>query len=251
MQRQGLRVRGAVSSAPCKVCNDASPLYGVTDFNKNCEEAHGTFLPLKGVPIYYHRCNTCGLIFTPAFDDWCHAEYIEHIYNDDYVQVDPEYIDVRAVNNAAMVMNFIKRGHALKCVDYGGGNGRLARALTECGVDATSWDPMVSDTVIPPPESFDFVSAFEVLEHTPDPVDSVREALGLLNHQGVLFFSTLTIDHLAPRAMDHWYIAPRNGHITLYTKRALTTLFGQFDYHVHHFSSGVHMALREAPAWLA
>jgi 2-polyprenyl-3-methyl-5-hydroxy-6-metoxy-1,4-benzoquinol methylase len=104
---------------------------------------------------------------------------------------------------------------------------------------------------VPPSGSFDFISAFEVLEHTPEPLATVQEALGLLNERGVLLFSTLTIDHVPPRGMDNWYIAPRNGHITLYTRRSLQTMFAGLGYRIHHFNDNLHMALKDVPEWLS
>ena len=234
----------------CKVCDSQAPLYGVTDFNKSCEEARGYYLPLAGVPIYYHRCNECGLIFTHAFDQWSKADYVQHIYNDDYVLIDPDYVDTRPAGNATFILDFVKKGRDLKCLDYGGGNGKLAGLLREGGLDAQSWDPMDASGTPPPSGFFDFMSAFEVLEHTPDPAATAREALGMLGPRGVLLFSTLTVDHVPARGMDNWYIAPRNGHITLYTRRALDTLFAQEGYRVHHFNDNLHMALKDDPDWL-
>jgi hypothetical protein len=250
MQTLGEMIGAVAHDVECKVCQGRATLYGVTDFNKSCEEHRGKYLSLSGVAIYYHRCDSCGLIFTTAFDRWDKADFLRHIYNDAYELVDPDYVDVRPANNAEFILTFIKKGEALACVDYGGGNGKLAGLLRERGVDARSWDPMGDDGAIPASGAFDFVSAFEVLEHTPSPLQSIEEALGLLGERGVMLFSTLTTDHLPPRAMDNWYIAPRNGHITLYTKRSLKTLFERYGYRLHHFSEGVHMALREAPSWL-
>ncbi|WP_438393491.1 class I SAM-dependent methyltransferase [Caballeronia sp. DA-9] len=244
-------VRPVVHVSTCKICNSQAPLYGVADFNKSCEEARGRYLPLVGVPVYYHRCNHCGLVFTRAFDDWTKADYAQHIYNEDYVLIDPDYIDVRPASNAGFIRDFIKKGRDLKCLDYGGGNGTLARLLQEAGVDAHSWDPMDAVGSPSPSGPFDFISAFEVLEHTPKPVATVREALSMLSPRGVLVFSTLTIDHVPARGMDNWYIAPRNGHITLYTRRALLTLFEGEGYRVHHFNNNLHMALNHDPDWLS
>ncbi|MEA3126124.1 MAG: hypothetical protein QOD67_3143 [Caballeronia sp.] len=229
----------------CKVCQGEAPLYGVTDFNKNCGEPRGCYLPLTGVPVYYHRCVRCGLVYTNAFDHWKKSDYLRHIYNDDYRVVDPDYADVRPTNNATLVFNFIQKGQSPKCLDYGGGNGKLTALLREGQVDASSWDPMAEDEEMPPSGSFDFVSAFEVLEHTPQPLTSVQQALGLLKRRGVVLFSTLTIDALPPRAIDHWYIAPRNGHITIHTRQSLHTMFAKFGYRVHHFNDNLHLALNE------
>jgi SAM-dependent methyltransferase len=244
-------VGATVRVSTCKICNAQATLYGVTDFNKSCEEARGYYLPLAGVPIYYHRCGECGLIFTHAFDQWSKADYVRHIYNDDYVLIDPDYVDSRPTGNAAFILNFVKKGKDLKCLDYGGGNGKLAGLLREGGLDAQSWDPMDAAGTPPPAERFDFMSAFEVLEHTPDPVATVREAVGMLGSRGVLLFSTLTVDHVPARGMDNWYIAPRNGHITLYTRHALDTLFAQEGYRVHHFNDNLHLALNHDPDWLS
>lgn len=250
MQTLGEMIGPVTATAPCKVCGDKADLYGVADFNKSCEEQHQKYLQLSGVPVYYHRCNACGFIFTNAFDHWSSADFGMHIYNNDYVLVDPDYVEVRARNNALLVSDFIKNAEGLKCLDYGGGNGGMAALLKSGGIDASSWDPFGSDGALPASKAFDFVSAFEVFEHTVDPVATAKESLGLLTEKGVLFFSTLTMDHVPPRGMDNWYIAPRNGHISLYTNRALEALFGGFGYHVHHFSAGTHMAIDETPEWL-
>ena len=234
----------------CKICKGAAPLYGVVDFNKNCLEREGVFLPLLGVPVYYYQCESCGLIFSEAFDDWSPADFRAHIYNDAYITVDPEYVEVRPQKLADMVFNFIKRGANLKPLDYGGGEGRTAALLRERGIAATSWDPLAS-TALPPGDTFDVVTCFEVFEHTTRPRATAEDALRFLAPQGVLLFSTLTAEGLPPRHVDYWYLAPRNGHVTIYSKAALKTLFAQLGCTVHHFNDNVHMAYRRLPAWLA
>src|SRR5688572_11644768 len=81
--------------APCKICGADSPLFGVCDFNRSCEEGRGKFLPLSGIAIYYRRCSSCGLLFTEAFDRWAEDEFKAHIYNGGYAVVDPDFEDVR------------------------------------------------------------------------------------------------------------------------------------------------------------
>ncbi|MFM0314480.1 class I SAM-dependent methyltransferase [Paraburkholderia nemoris] len=251
MHIEGDRLDPVASVSICKICRGRAPLCGVADFNKNCEERRSHFLPLAAIPVYYHRCDDCGLVFTHAFDRWSKSAFVKHIYNAAYADVDPDYIEARPAANASAIANFIARGDRLKCLDYGGGNGRLAALLRERGVDAHSWDPMGQGGAEPAPDSFDLVMAFEVLEHTPDPCVTVASALSMLRPNGVMLFSTLTIDSLPPRAMDHWYIAPRNGHITIHTSRSLESLFEAFGYRVHHFDQNTHLALREVPDWLS
>lgn len=248
---EGDRLEAVPSMSICKICRGRAPLCGVADFNKNCEERRGHLLPLAAIPIYYHCCDDCGLVFTHAFDRWSKSAFVKHIYNAAYADVDPDYIAARPAANAMVIENFIARADGPKCLDYGGGNGRLAELLRERGVDAHSWDPMGQGHAEPVPDSFDLVTAFEVLEHTPSPRETVASALSMLRPYGVMLFTTLTIDSLPPRAMDHWYIAPRNGHITIHTSRSLEMLFDAFGYRVHHFDQNTHVALREVPDWLS
>ncbi|WP_153102091.1 class I SAM-dependent methyltransferase [Paraburkholderia hayleyella] len=244
-----LAVHDAVST--CKVCGNATALYGVADFNKTCAEHWGRYFPLLGVPIYYHQCSHCGLVFTRAFDHWSNDQFREHIYNDDYVLVDPDYVDERPRALAGVMQDFVRQAPPLALLDYGGGNGKMATLLAEQGLNAQSWDPVANEGHdLPPLAAFDLVSAFEVMEHTPDPLKTAGEALGFLRENGALLFSTLTIDHLPPQAIHFWYIAPRNGHISIHTNRSLEIMFGTFGYRVHHFSNLYHLALKQAPDWL-
>ncbi|KAA8726673.1 class I SAM-dependent methyltransferase [Ewingella americana] len=229
---------------PCKVCSGHATLHGVCDLNKSCEERRGSFLPLAGVPIYYHRCDACGLIFTRAFDRWSKADYLQHIYNEDYVKVDPDYVDIRSRDNAALIISFIKPGLHPKVLDYGGGNGRLAKLLNDAGIDAQSWDPMNEEPLSAHLGSFDLVTAFEVLEHTPDPLASLCQALSLINESGAMLFSTLLSNAASRRGVNHWYISPRNGHITIFTRAALTKLLGNFGFQLHSVNEGLHIAVR-------
>jgi 2-polyprenyl-6-hydroxyphenyl methylase/3-demethylubiquinone-9 3-methyltransferase len=244
------RVRNRSEDVPCKICGTASALDGVVDFNKNASEPQNVFLPLCGVPVYYHRCPNCGCVFTVAFDDWSLADFSRHIYDEAYAEVDPDYREKRPIANARLVANFITRGTDLRVLDYGGGNGRLARELVALGVAALSWDPMEPGDTRPPVASFDLVTCFEVAEHTPTPVDTFADALSYLRPGGVMLFSTLTIDGLPPRGLHHWYIAPRNGHLTIYTKRGLALMAERFARRVHHFDSVYHLCHAEIPGWI-
>jgi 2-polyprenyl-3-methyl-5-hydroxy-6-metoxy-1,4-benzoquinol methylase len=235
---------------PCKVCGLDSERYGVLDFNKNCLESLGRYLPLIGVPVYYHQCMSCKLVFTAAFDSWGKSEFLAHVYNAEYEFVDPEYRETRPSGSAKVVADFIQQRKDLSVLDYGGGNGVMAQCLTLGGYNAYSWDPMDSESQKPGPRAFSLVSAFEVFEHTPTPRQTFVEAMDFLRDDGVLFFSTLTIDDLPPRSSHFWYISPRNGHVTIYTTRSLDKLAHDHGYKMHHFDDSMHMAYRILPDWL-
>ena len=231
----------------CKICGQATRLYGVVDFNKNCEANRGRFFPLAGVPVWYHRCTNCRFLFTRQFDHWTADMFRRHIYNADYIQYDPDAEGDRARGNAQRLIKMARRRNVRRLLDYGGGNGIVARILTEHGFDAVSWDPFLTDLPEPPAGSFDLVSAYEVLEHTATPLLTCRKALSFLRAGGVFVFSTLTLDALRPQTCDNWYIAPRNGHISIHTSKSLELLFARLNRQVHHFDALLHVAHPIAP----
>ena len=44
----------------CKICDEATILYGVVDMHRPCLTAGVSHPPLSGHPIYYRRCAGCG-----------------------------------------------------------------------------------------------------------------------------------------------------------------------------------------------
>ena len=230
----------------CKICGGATELQGCVDAGRTCETGRDRFLPLTGQPIYYHRCQDCGFLFTTAFDDWSPADFRREIYNEGYAAADPDYADgSRSSLNIGVVATLMQRLEMRSLLDFGGGDGTLAAGLRALGFDARSWDPVADmDAAAPQPGAFELVTAFEVFEHTPQPLATTEQALGLLDAGGRLFFSTLLMDGLRRQATDHWYIAPRNGHISLHTSASLSRMFARFGWSVLSFDTVFHIATR-------
>jgi SAM-dependent methyltransferase len=236
----------------CKVCGSPSPLFGVVDFHKSCIEAQGRRLSLSGVPIYYRRCTVCRFVFTDVFDAWPDEAFLTHIYNENYITVDPDFVEVRPSGNARLIAaSFEASRSAMSILDYGGGNGRLAELLRAEGFSAETYDPFSSHSQ-PPESRFDLITCFEVVEHTPSPVRTIAVMSSLLNEGGAILFSTL----LQPANFDSvglnwWYAGPRNGHVSLYSAQALARLFANHEMRVASFSEGLHFAYREVPGFAA
>jgi 2-polyprenyl-3-methyl-5-hydroxy-6-metoxy-1,4-benzoquinol methylase len=93
------------------------------------------------------------------------------IYNDQYVLVDPDYVEARPrINAANMVAMLGDKASGLKHLDYGGGGGLLSKLLGEAGWRSSSYDPFVDrDTAVESLGQFDLITSFEVFEHVPDP----------------------------------------------------------------------------------
>jgi SAM-dependent methyltransferase len=238
--------------SPCKLCGGVSRLFGVTDFNRNCEEARGRFLPLSGIAVYYRRCEACGLVYSEAFDDWAPEDFETHIYNASYAEVDGDYEAIRPANTARMVVNAFGASAAdLAVLDYGGGNGAFGRALVEAGFRRTdTYDAFHPDHRVRPQAAYDLITCFETLEHMPDPLAGAADIAGFLKPDGMVLFSTLTQPaNFAAVGMQWWYIGPRNGHVTLHTKKSLAILWASQGLKVTSLNDNLHAAFRTIPAF--
>jgi hypothetical protein len=213
----------------CKVCGSQTELQGWVDLGKSCEIVRGNYLPLTGVAIAYRRCLECGFLFTRHFDDWSVEDWAATIYNEDYKLADPEAYDgSRARDQCDYVCIVAGQFQARTILDYGGGSGTLAAMLIERALAAASYDPIMGSAFEWSAEPYDLVTCFEVLEHTTTPMTTLDHIR--LMSTGRMVFSTLVMDGLPRQAMDHWYIAPRNGHVSLHTTKSLAVLFEKFGW---------------------
>ncbi|PTA96969.1 class I SAM-dependent methyltransferase [Kluyvera sp. Nf5] len=248
LSRGCMIIKGLQQRSKCKICDGNAQLHGVLDFNTSCLSTlpDHAVLPLTGVPIYYHRCENCGLIYTHAFDDWTFDDFKTHIYNDEYVLHDPDFTGARSKSNLELIMSNFEAIKEWRVLDYGGGDGQLAQLLCAEGVDAVGWDPFHLNNHLPTGK-FELIVCFEVFEHTPTPVETLMAACDYLKeNEGAIFFSTLVNDSTTREGMNHWYIAPRNGHITIHTKQSLDILFRKVGLEVIHFSDSFHMGYNPA-----
>jgi SAM-dependent methyltransferase len=239
---------------PCKICAAAAALYGVVDFNKSCGELRGLRLPLSGVPVYYRRCGACGFLFSDAFDAWNEEEFKTHIYNDGYHSVDPDYRSARPSANAALVTSLWDAQRATtRVLDFGGGNDVFCAALRASGFPAAvTFDPMVPEYARRPAEKFDLVTCFETLEHLPDPAAGIAQIIECVAEPGLILYSTLVLpENFDKYGLGWWYVGPRNGHISIFTRQALTALWNRHGYKTVSFNNDTHLAFRTLPSFLA
>jgi 2-polyprenyl-6-hydroxyphenyl methylase/3-demethylubiquinone-9 3-methyltransferase len=239
----------AQAAGPCKACGKPAPLFGVTDFNRSCEIVRGLRLPLSGVAVYYRRCGGCGLVFTDAFDDWSTADFTAHVYNAAYPQVDPDSLETRpAANVDLFAARFAPFAAELAILDYGGGNGRFAEGMRAAGFDCVTYDPLQPEFATRPGGRFRLVTCFETMEHLPDPAAGAADIAALLAEDGAVVCSTLVQPpDFEQIGMGWWYIGPRNGHITLFSRLALATVFHRAGLHMVSLNDNTHAAFRDEP----
>lgn len=239
-----------IEKTVCPVCNAGCSLLPAVDFNKSCA---GDVLDKSGVAVTYAVCNSCTFCFAPDICTWELQQFEQKIYNDQYILVDPEYVEIRPKSNAAFLKSmFGELDRSVRHLDYGGGNGTLSTILRESNWQSRSYDPFVhKDLLIEDLGKFDFITAFEVFEHVPDVSVLMATLKTLLAPGGVILFSTLLTDGniQASKPLTWWYASPRNGHISLFSNRSLAILAQRYGFGFGSFSAGTHVFCTEIPPW--
>jgi 2-polyprenyl-6-hydroxyphenyl methylase/3-demethylubiquinone-9 3-methyltransferase len=202
------------------------------DFHKNCEIYRRRVLDISGVPIYYHRCPACQFIFTTAFDRFTNEDFQRYIYNEDYLLVDPDYQEARPGINAANLCRLFSATKPGRVLDYGGGDGVLAERLRAEGFpQVVTYDPFVPRYSARPPDRFDCVLCFEVVEHSTDPLRTFADMNNFLADPGLIVFSTLLQPaDLDQQGLNWWYAGPRNAHVSLHSRASLEKVLQPFGF---------------------
>lgn len=233
----------------CPVCHLDAQLLDVVDFNTSCEQVRGRHFAPSGIAIYYALCPTCGFCFAPQMRHWTARQWKAHVYNDDYARVDPDHAERRPLANAALLRQLLPT--PVRHLDYGGGTGVLAATLAQAGWPSTSWDPLLASAASRPQGRYDLITAFEVVEHAPDPHALLAHWRELLQSGGVVLFSTLLSDgQLAPnQRLTWWYAAPRNGHVSLHSAQSLQRLAQHYGWQYTALSPTLHALHTTIPGW--
>jgi len=232
----------------CSACG-ASALSNVgdKDFAYSCNdhfEGRAQF-PVAHAAVPYLRCTACQFTFTAAMDGWQPQDFRNHIYNSDYTLADPVFVDVRPQRNSQMVAAMWNRAlqHTV-VLDYGGGDGAFAQRMQAMGHRCHTVDPFHGEDTSELLPSYDLITCFEVIEHVPH-ADLDAWLAGLLGHlspTGTVLISTELLD--ADLSLDNWYIAPRNGHISLHTTASLTALVARHGLSLYSINHEMHVLRR-------
>jgi hypothetical protein len=236
---------GRQPERPCKLCAQPSPLFDVVDFNKQCDYV---LYPenIVGIPVYYRRCDACGLVFTNFFDELDKDAWTRFVYNEDYKRIDPEFSRIRPERDARFVKELLKpywrEGDG--GFDYGGGAGVFAERMRQAGMNFLCVDPFGVDERPEGAGPERFLTSFEVFEHFVDLEASLEEAFGLCRTDEFLAIvgTKVVPAKLGKGQLSQWYYAgPRNGHITFYTTRSMELIAQRLGAEYRAVSSGMHL----------
>jgi hypothetical protein len=180
---------------------------------------------LASLEISYFRCQACGFVQTEE------PYWLERAYEQPIAKIDLGIVsrNVALADSASAVISMLFDSGG-RFLDWGGGYGILVRLLRDRGFDFYWQDPFCDNLFAQGFEWADgaraeLVTAFEVLEHLPRPVDDVARMAEIADN---LLVSTLLLPEPAPAPGDWWYYAPESGqHVSLYSRRSLTVLAGQ------------------------
>ena len=115
------------------------------------------------------------------------------------------------------------------------------------------WEPWGSPhayekSVLPSNSGFyNVCSAFEVFEHLPNPVATIKQICDKCSSDKlIILIGTGSHDLFVneQKRLSWWYAAPRNGHISLYSRVTLKLIGDMFGLSYISFSSGTHLLFR-------
>ena len=194
----------------------------------------GTALVLRRLQVAYFECPACGLVQTEN-PYWLDEAYAEAISSCDVGIVSRNLSLIRATS--LVIRAFFNP--AGRFMDYGAGTGLLVRAMRDSGYDFRYFDRYAKNVFARGFEAaedhqddrqYDLLTAFEVLEHLPDPMQGIADMLR--RSKNILLTTELLPSHKPPPG-QWWYYALETGqHVSFYSRRSLEYIASRSGLHL-------------------
>lgn len=208
------------------------------------------------------QCNQCGLVYTnPRPDDEALTAYYTFNNEWDYRFVQDWFIENADLQRPTwqrflrVMQHWQPHGRLL---DVGCGAGTFLLEAQKMGYDVVGQEVApyfvdygreqhgleilqgeLADLVLPA-SSLDIATAFDVIEHHPDPKSLLQEMHRLLKPGGLIVISTHDIGNLYARLYgERWRYLNPIGHLTYFTRSSLQAMLRQVGFEVV-YSGGIH-----------
>lgn len=212
----------------CKICGSESIAFdSATILNK--------------YEVQYYRCPDCGFIQTEE-PYWLDEAYSSAITSSDIGLVQRNVSLSRKIDVIFRTWNVLEDKSFL---DYGGGYGMFVRMMRDYGWNFEWYDEYCDNLFAQTHERslhhYDFITSFEMLEHLPDPYETLDKIFALCE---TAIFTTELLPDPVPKVIDWWYYGLDHGqHISFYTLETMKIIANRYKKHyfaafgLHFFSS--------------
>jgi len=193
--------------------------------------------------VSYFRCGACRFIQTET------PHWLEEAYSEAIGALDVGVMQ-RNLHNATVTSAIISLlfPSGVRFLDYAGGYGTLVRLMRDRGFDFRWSDRFAKNLHARgfehvPGSRYDLLTAFEVLEHLPDPLEEIALLLELADN---VLVSTEVVPEPTPVPPNWWYYAVKGGqHVSFYSADSLRKIASHF--HVYLLSRGPYHLFTRKP----
>lgn len=196
---------------------------------------------LNAYQVDYFYCDNCGLLQTE------HPYWLKEAYNTVIAHTDTGLVSRNiAISKRLACMLFFLLGKNGKYADIAGGYGLLTRLMRSVGFDFY-WSDLFCENIFAKgfevtatENAFSAVTAFEVLEHIPDPVEFMQRSLDNAQTSTIIFSTDLFEGHPPRPEAWRYYSLGTGQHISLYQRRTIVFLGKRLSLNAYSYKN-MHM----------